>query len=124
MLVAEESQVSMNFIAENNDAMQMTDGIEPKERFGPPSNASRVVWITENEELATINDGEKVFEVHFVERVTLALLERVDYDLPSIALDSHAKRVIDGSLDDNLVSRDSKSVDGHADTLDDARDVG
>ena len=51
-------------------------------------------------------------------------LQRVLHHHAVVTLDGETEGMVDRGLDDDLVARIGKHVDGHADALDDAGDVG
>ena len=121
MLVAEDSHIRVNLVADDDDVMLRAEVGETAQRVCIPCYARRVVRVGEYEHAALlVSHFRQILKVHRVRSVGV-LPKRVVHHLAVIALRRQSERVIHRRLNDNLLVLLHEHVDDEADALHDAR---
>ena len=109
-----ERHVAMYLVRHDQNVVRGGDLGQTRQRIAVPHYADRVVWIRQQQHLATLVDY--VFEVVEVHLVMLAVctFQRVVCDFAAVGQRYQTERVIYGRLDDDLVAGFGEDVDDHA----------
>ena len=119
--MTEQGHVAMNFVADNDDVVFVTDMCQPSQRFSIPADACRIVRIAEDEQTAfLIHYTCQLLEVHGIASVR-QLLERVHHNLFSVTFGCQSEGMINRRLYNHLLVLLEEYVDGHSYSFYDTR---
>ena len=120
--MAIDSHITVNLVRYNYQVVFNGNIGQTCERITAPRNTYGVMGIGKDKNLALIVDNLlQLLEIHLVGIPHLS--QRIHHNLATIMLGYKAEGVIDGRLDDNLISRLRKHIDNHTDTLHNSRNV-
>ena len=118
--VAPKRHIAMYFVADDDDTALMAKSGKTPKRGGVPYHSGRVVRVGEDKHTTLVVCHLcQVVKVHLIAFARLA--KRIVYHLNAISLRDQAERMVDWRLDDDLLARSEKHVEGHTNTLYDAR---
>ncbi len=113
----------MYLVRDHHDVVFHGDIGQMTQRRSVPRDSDRVVGVGQNQHLAfVVQDAFQIVEIHFVSSARRPF-QRIENHLAAVGLRHQTERMIDGRLNYDLVARPSESVDNHADSLYDSRDV-
>ena len=125
MAVAEECQVAEDFVREDNHTILTCHSCHFTQDVGFPGDTTGVVGIAHDHHrgLFLSHEAFQFLKVHAVEPVGGGEQRIIDADA-AIALDDVLEGIIDGLLDNDLITRAGEEIDGQAEACHDAGDKG